>query len=71
MGLAAARAAAYPGTRPRLTSAPPIALQQRCRACCHIVDTNVLTEDLPSGAFLDGVRFVNPFAPAFDLGLLD
>lgn len=31
----------------------------------------VLSEDFVDGAFLEGVRFLNPFAPAFDLTLLD
>lgn len=31
----------------------------------------VLSEDFVDGAFLEGVRFLNPFAPAFDLALLD
>jgi predicted nucleic acid-binding protein len=30
----------------------------------------VLTEDAPHGRTLEGVRFLNPFAPAFDLALL-
>jgi predicted nucleic acid-binding protein len=30
----------------------------------------VLTEDAPHGRTLEGVRFLNPFAPAFDLDLL-
>jgi len=31
----------------------------------------VLSEDFVDGGFLEGVRFLNPFAPAFDLALLD
>ena len=31
----------------------------------------VLTEDAPHGRTLEGVRFLNPFALEFDLGLLD
>lgn len=31
----------------------------------------ILSEDFVDGAFLEGVRFLNPFAPAFDLALLD
>ena len=27
----------------------------------------VLTEDLPSGASIEGVRYINPFAPSFRL----
>lgn len=30
----------------------------------------VLTEDAEHGRFLEGVRFLNPFAPASDLGML-
>ncbi len=30
----------------------------------------VLTEDAEHGRFLEGVRFLNPFAPTFDLSLL-
>ena len=32
---------------------------------------NVLTEDLPSGRVVEGVRFDNPFEPGFDLARLD
>ena len=31
----------------------------------------VLSEDFVDGGFLEGVRFLNPFTPAFDLALLD
>jgi predicted nucleic acid-binding protein len=31
----------------------------------------VLTEDAPHGRVLEGVRFLNPFAPGFDLALLE
>lgn len=31
----------------------------------------VLSEDFADGIFLEGVRFLNPFAPAFDLTLLE
>jgi predicted nucleic acid-binding protein len=31
----------------------------------------VLTEDAPHGRALEGVRFLNPFAPEFDLALLE
>lgn len=31
----------------------------------------VLTEDAEHGRFLEGVNFLNPFAPAFDLGLIE
>lgn len=31
----------------------------------------VLTEDMQHGLFLEGVRFQNPFAPEFDLALLE
>ena len=30
----------------------------------------VLSEDFQDGRALDGVRFVNPFAPSFDLAAL-
>jgi predicted nucleic acid-binding protein len=32
---------------------------------------NVLTEDLPSGSLVEGVRFKNPFETGFDLPSLD
>ncbi len=32
---------------------------------------NVLTEDAPHGRLLEGVRFLNPFHPTFDLSLLE
>jgi predicted nucleic acid-binding protein len=32
---------------------------------------NVLTEDLPSGRLIEGVRFEDPFDPDFDLTRLD
>ena len=32
---------------------------------------NVLTEDLPSGRLVEGVRFEDPFEPGFDLARLD
>lgn len=40
-------------------------------ATAHLnqVDT-ILTEDFQDGRVLDGVRFVNPFAPSFDLAAL-
>jgi predicted nucleic acid-binding protein len=31
---------------------------------------NVLTEDRPTSGLIDGVRFINPFDPGFDVGLL-
>ena len=31
----------------------------------------VLSEDFVDGGFLEGVRFLNPFTPTFDLALLD
>ena len=31
----------------------------------------ILSEDFVDGGFLEGVRFLNPFTPAFDLALLD
>jgi hypothetical protein len=32
---------------------------------------NVLSEDFSDGALVEGVRFLNPFADAFDLRLLE
>jgi predicted nucleic acid-binding protein len=32
---------------------------------------NVLTEDPPGSMLLEGVKFLDPFAPTFDLALLD
>lgn len=31
----------------------------------------LLTEDAEHGRFLEGVRFLNPFDPSFDLAVLD
>lgn len=31
---------------------------------------NVLSEDFSDGALLEGVRFLNPFATAFDLAVM-
>lgn len=32
---------------------------------------SILTEDAPQGRLLEGIRYFNPFDPAFDLALLD